>query len=335
MNLNLSFNDHTIQVISEEGALLKKIAEEFHFFVTANDLPSDTLLNLYSASSPEIPSIVATKILENCVVYSLGNLKYVDYFGEALTVQDELLAKTDIYSENPDRLYELAFLTIHSLLGQHLDSQGLCRIHALAVSYQNKNAIIMLPSKGGKSTLLCELLKNPEIKIISDDMPLVDIKGHIHPFPSKISLQVPPESGVLASLEWREFKRAHYPPKWTASLGQLNNRIDRYSHKNKNILIAGYRISQGKSFILKVSAFKMFSPLFEHMIMGMGLPQILEIFLNFRASDAIKLLRHALMRSICAFQLARKSENYSFYMGPSINLNAQIIMDILNDQTIT
>lgn len=333
MNLNLSFHDYIIQVTSQEESLLKKISDEFHFFVARDQAPPDATLNLHLSASPEMPSMVASKILENCVVYNIGSLKYVDYFGEALSRLDETTQTMDLYSLNQDRLYELAFLSIHSLLGQALDHKGVCRVHALAISYRQKNAIIMLPSKGGKSTLLTELIKNPDVKIISDDMPLIDIWGQVHPFPSKISLNSLPVSGPLAQLEWHEFKRAHYPAKWTASLSQLENRIDIHSRKNKNILIAGFRLSQGKSVLEKVLIPKMISPLLEHMVMGLGLPQIIELFLNFKITDLLKLGKHALMRALCAFQLARNAENYYFYMGPQIDLNAQTILDLINDQS--
>jgi hypothetical protein len=329
LQLYLDFYQHTILVTHNEESLLQKIRDEFHFFIKDTVTQVETTLEIHQAPPPSIPSMVATKILEHCVIYHLGGRQYVDYFGEALTIWDRSENSVQIYGLDSSLLYELSFLAIHSLLGQKLDQEGLCRVHALGVSLGNSNALIMLPSKGGKSTLLTYLMENPEVTIISDDMPLIDYKGCVHPFPSKISLNEIPNTGTLSKLHWHEFKRAHFPPKWTASLAQLNGRIETYSIRNKNILIAGFRLSQGDSILSEVSKWKMIAPMMEHMIIGFGLPQILEMFLRFNFTDFFKLAYHGCIRSYCAFQLVRKAKCFHFYLGPDKTYNAQLILDLL------
>jgi hypothetical protein len=299
--------------------------------VGTNRLKAQTIIDLKFEAPPLIPSMVAVKILENAIIYRMGSRQYIDYFGAALTIWDEDQDQVTIYSQNESRLFELGFLAVHSLLGQNLDRRGLSRIHALAFTLQNTNAVIMLPSKGGKSTLLTGILENPEVKIISDDMPLCDSSGRIHSFPSKISLQEIPTSGPLSELTWHEFVRHHYPPKFTASLSQLKDRLSVNSEKNSNILIAGFRLSHGESFLSKVPKWKMILPLMEHMIMGFGLPQILEMFLKFNLSDIFKLCDLGLKRAVCAFQLARRAQCYYFYLGPDKSKNSKILLDFVNE----
>lgn len=332
MRLYLNFHDHIILVSCNEDAVCKKLEEEFHFFVVSEATHVETTIDLYLEAVPEIPATKAHKIHETCIVYEIGSRRYLDYQGEALTIWDRMEDSVRIYSLNQDRLYELGFLSIHSLLGQNLDKKGLCRVHAMAVSLGSANAVVMLPSKGGKSTLLTNLLENPEVKIISDDMPLIDTSGFVHAFPSKISMNVPPATGPLSQLKWQEYKRAFYPVKWTAGLSQLEARIERQSFHKKTLLIAGYRLSQGNSILTPVPRWKMISPLMEHMVMGFGLPQILEMFLNFNFLDIFKLGFHACVRSFCAIQLVRKSECYHLYLGPDKAYNAQLILDQLYEQ---
>lgn len=331
--LKLDFHHHIILVRCNESLLLKKLEQEFHFFISSENPAPGIEIDLHLEAPPEMPSMVASKLLENAVVYRLGSRQYVDYFGEALTIWDQSEKKVEIFSTNHERMYELAFLAIHSLLGQELDRDGLVRLHAVAVSLNHTNAIVMLPSKGGKSTLLQNLIDNPEIKIISDDMPLCDTQGRIYPFPSKMSLGESPTSGPLANLEWQEFKRHHYPTKWTASLSQMKDRLDHHPENNHNILIAGFRLSRGQSILSEVPKWKMIKPVMEHMILGIGLPQIIELFLKFNFNDLIKLPYHAAIRSVCAFQLVRKSKCYYFYMGPDKSYNAQQILDLMYEQT--
>ncbi len=317
---------------TNEEALLKKFEEEFHFFVQSSAEHVQTTVDIFREKPPELPPMVASKILETCTVYRLSSRQYVDYRGEALTIRDEQEDAVRIYSLDDDRLYEIGFLAIHSLLGEALDKKGFSRIHALSVGLKNLNAILMLPSKGGKSTMLSHLLENPEIKIISDDMPLVDMRGFIHVFPSKISVDRQPEDGPLSKLHWIEFKRTVYPPKWTASLSQLKERIETHNLHQKTLLVAGYRLSQGQSILTAVPKWKMIAPMFEHMIMGFGLPQVLEMFLKFNFTDLFRMGMHAFMRSISAFNLVRKSRCYHFYLGPDRSYNAQLLLDEMYEQ---
>lgn len=332
LQLYLSFYHHIIVVNCKEGEILERLKEEFHHFILPHPATPDSIINLNLAPPPKIPSLVASKILENGIVYHLGNLQYVDYFGEAQAVIDHEARTYLIYSESSDRLFELGFLTVHSRLGEELDLQGLARVHALGIHYKGINALIMLPSKGGKSTLLVELLKDPDIMVISDDMPMVDEKGGIHAFPSKISLDGPPVDGPLKDLYWRQFKRLHYPPKWTASLAQLSSRIKSDASQCPVLLMAGFRLSRGQGLIESVSRIKMVGPLLEHMIIGVGLPQIIELFLTFKFQDYIKLIRHAFMRSVSAFRLARRAETYHVFLGTDRSANAEMILGILREK---
>jgi hypothetical protein len=57
----------------------------------------------------------------------------------------------------------------------------------------------------------------------------------------------------------------------------------------------------------------------------------LEMFLKFKLSDLLKLGKHAVLRSICAYYLIRNAKCFYFYMGPDINYNSQLLLDLLND----
>jgi hypothetical protein len=330
LELYFSFHNHSITVRCIEERVIKKLQTEFDYFSASIPTPSRASVNLHLTPPPAIPPSIAHKILETCLIYKIGERTYIDYHGRALTVWDRAQDHLEIYSLDEDRLYELAFLSIHSLLGQYLERSKLCRIHALGVALGQFNALIMLPSKGGKSTLLGELLKDPEINIISDDMPLIDDKGQVHPFPSKISLDHAPSSGPLSSLEWVPFKRAHYPLKWTAGLSQLKARIATNSPQNRTLLFVGLRLSQGSSLMSSVPKWRILKPLLEHMVIGVGLPQVIEMFLHFNWQDLIKLPLHALVRTYCALRLLGNSQCYYLYLGADRAQSAQLILNELH-----
>jgi hypothetical protein len=328
LKLFLNFYNYTILLTSDEESLLKKLRDEFHYFTVEGPIKVKASFEIFRAAPPQLPSMVAKKILETCTVYKMGHRQFIDYGGKAQTVWDTDVDKIAVYSSDLDFLYELSFLAVHSLVGQELDRHGICRVHALGFSLGNINTLVMLPSKGGKSTLLSYVLQNPEVKIISDDMPLIDFKGRVYPFPSKISMIKKPESGPLSELQWTDFTRAQYPAKWTAGLAQLKDRIETHSDEQSTILVAGYRLSSGKSLLTPIRKWKMIGPVMQHMIMGIGLPQILEMFLQFQLSDFFKMIKHGMLRAFCAFQLVRKSECYYFYMGDDCSENAQMLTDL-------
>ncbi len=335
MQLNLDFHNHTILVKSSVESILQSLKDEFHFFARESVARIDWSLSIKNEVLPPISPVVAHKITETCAIYNLGSKKILDYFSKAQVIWDDLDKTIEIFAQDEDRLYELGFLAIHSLIGQKLDQDGLCRIHALGISVKNKNALVMLPSKGGKSTLLSHLMANSEVNIISDDMPLINMKGEVYPFPTKISLEEIPRTGALSQLKWREFKRTQYPSKFTASLAQFKDRIDINSPHNETSLIAGFRLSSGKSILTPVSRFKMIKPLFEHMIVGVGLPQVIEMFLSFNFTDFIKMAYHASIRFICATKLLFASKCFHFYLGPDLADNAQILLEQLNEHKPT
>ncbi len=315
--------------------MLQKLREEFHFFIGPEVPRPQAEITLFLAPPPAVPPMLAVKLLENCTVYRQGRKRYLDYFGEALTIQDEHRRRVEIYSTDGARLFELAFLAVHSLLGEMLDLTGLVRLHGLGISLKRTSAVVLLPSKGGKSTLLTNVLRDPDVKIISDDMPLCDRRGRIHPFPSKISLETPPKEGPLSRLTWHEFRRRHYPPKWTASLGAIPERIDQQPEDKKLILVAGFRLSSGSSSLFPVERWKMLGPLLEHMVMGFGLPQILEMFLRFDLTDLPKLAHHGVVRAIYAFNLARNAKCYHFHLGPDRAQNSKLLLELMHEQEAT
>ncbi len=294
MKLYLDFHNHTILINLSNEKQLAKLKDEFHFFVRDEVPQVDMTVDLYQSTPPEIPALVAVKILEESTVYRLGTRQYIDYNGQALIIWDGSEKNVEIYSENEEKLADLALKTIHSLLGEGLDKEGFCRIEALGISHDDQNAIVMLSSKSERSTLLTHLLKNPEVKIISEDMPLADYQGKIHSFPTT-----------------------------------SHEKIDKDPSSNKNLMIASFKLSQGQSLMTEVSKWKMVKPILEHLVLGVRLPVIFELFLRFNLVDFVKLPYHFLMRSYCAFKLLRKSKCYHFYMGADQAYNAQLILELL------
>lgn len=330
MNFFINVKHLSILISTDEDELIKKLESEFHFFSSMNNSYPQFEIRLIKDKSPKIPELIASKILPHALVYHHNGARYIDYHGKALIHQ---VGKVySIYCEDFDFLFELSFLTIHSLLGDLLGEIGHYRIHALAGTYRSRDFILMLPSGGGKSTMLAQLLEDPEFRVISDDSPIIDRWGEIHPFPTKISLSSKPKEGILSQYPWMSFTRALHPHKYVLSFTHLSERINKLPQDERPLLILGKRSSFLCPQLMKMSPAQTILALGENMIIGVGLPQVIEIFLSFKyVSDIYKMTKASLARSRAAFHLYRRSEHYQLTLSIDIKANCQMIKDLVNE----
>lgn len=115
-------------------------------------------------------------ILPRTVIYDDGSC--IKFFKNGIGKTVEILSKDE------DRVYELSFLLLQSLVGEKLESSGWLRLHAL--SFKEKRAgIVLLPSSGGKSTL-AYMMAHLNWKVYSDELTLVKA-GNLYPFPWRMA----------------------------------------------------------------------------------------------------------------------------------------------------
>ena len=106
-----------------------------------------------------------------------------------------------------------------------LDKQRLHRIHALGLEHKNRGFLIVLPAGGGKTTLAMSVLQSPNknIRLISEESPLVRSDGTLLPFPLRIG--VVPEnlpSGIDAQFT-RQIKRMEFSSKVTIDINDCRD----------------------------------------------------------------------------------------------------------------
>jgi hypothetical protein len=296
--------------------LVEKLSrEDFKFKVFLDEIPYNLLPNLNSSKQ----SI-------NSITYDDGDIRYNDYYKEALSIYDYKQETCELYSLDIDRLHEIIYLIILSRTGKLMDKNGHHKVHACGVSKNSTSVITMLPMKGGKTTLFSNLIEDKEVEIISDDSPVVGRDGVIHAYPLRIGLEEISELDENVQKQAYTIDRKHYGKKFLIPTAALGNKILRGSD-NRVVLINGIRCSNLECSLVKVSWFKMFTYLMHHMVIGIGLPMIIEYFLRPNLSDWILNFKIGASRLLGALRLALKSENYVCYMGQDPKLNAQTIKD--------
>lgn len=334
MAVILNFYSIIVEISGNHEEVIHRLQQEFRYFSAISPLETqkDIKISLHQEAfnTNSIPPLCAHKITQNALIYKLGPKRFINYH-KSWCVIDEQSQSVDIYCTQKDECFEIAYLTIHSLVGERLELKGLTRLHAMALETKNYQLIIMLPSRGGKSTLMTSLLeKYPHWKIISDDMPLITLSGKIKPFPSKISLDSPPDHPFWKTVPWEKFERVSYPPKWLCSVMDLPHGISHDSSK-PILLIQGERLSCGNPMIDERSFVSMMKALSTHMIVGVGLPIILEYFLKFQFSDIFKLIHLGTRRTICAVMLSFKAKKLTFYLSPDKQKNIEALGTYLHE----
>ena len=308
--------------------LLKK---DFQYFVCdreQNHSPDFAFtFNLDKPDFSPLDNKIATRQSFNSVTYDLDHIRYNDYYGVALSKYDYKLDVGFVTSADLGALHEIAYLLILSRTGKRLDDKSMHKVHAMGVKYNSTALILMMPMKGGKSTLFVDLLKKENIQIISDDTPLIDLNGNSYSFPLRVGVhdtsRLPEgDEKLIYSLD-----RLQYGKKRLVPLAYFKNKVAGKS--NKIVLLDGRRIYSDTCKITPQNGFYAFKALITHMVVGVGLPLIIEYFLEYNLKDTFRNFKILSLRMIAAFNLSRKSKFYKIYLGTNKDKNASVLYEHL------
>ncbi len=327
--LRLSFYDFCIEIKSSDTATLEDIKLDFSFFITEK-IKAQVSFEIF-AQSPDykdLPLLKASFYTPRNICYRDGDISFIDYFGKGLTIIDCRANTYKIYSSDPQLRHEIVFLSILSLVGQNLDSRGMHRIHALGIEAKARAALVLLPSGGGKTTLLLELMKNKELKLVSEDSPLVNSSGKILPFPLRIGVSYPDKPEGIPEDCLHLIERMEFGKKYIISLEYLKGRISRNA-LTPQFIICGLRCLGPHSEILPLSKYKALKELIKNSVIGVGLYQGLEFLLQQGLSGLFKESGVILSRLKNSFKIVSRAQTYLFVVGCDRKKNAETILKFL------
>ena len=238
------------------------------------------------------------------VVYDCGGLTVVDYFGKAVSVLDRERDRLTVQGENEHLVHEAAYHYLLSRFGEHLESKGLTRLHALALVGADGAVAVMLPSGGGKSTLALRALQEDGIRLLSEDSPLLDRRGALHPFPLRIGINAS-DADRLPAGKVRRLERMEFHPKLALDLEAFADRIEPSAQRLRHLVI-GRRTLGREARLERVRRLSAVGPLVREAVVGVGIYQGMEFILQRGMRDVLGKLDIALTRSACcAAGLAR------------------------------
>ena len=276
----------------------------------------------------DLPAWPSVLVQPGFCAFQRGHIRWVDYQGRALARWDFDSETGGVWSEDPDLLHELLYLLVLSRAGELLDGRGLHRVHALALEVGGRATLCLLPSGGGKTTLGVSALRQPGVRLIGDDMALVDRRGRLLPFPLRLGFSRPPPGVEPGKL--RRMRRREHGDKWLLDLDALGGRLTpAHTHVRPHRILVGRRLLAGPPHLERAPATAALPHLAREMVVGLGLPQLVEYFLRLEAGDLARKARLAASRVAAAGALTARSEVYRFALSRDREANAGLLVQLL------
>ena len=328
--LGLDCHGLRVAVIGDWPEVVENVRLDFAWFASDAAVAGADVEIRIEQATPDFDrfgEVAASFVTPRNVVYQQGGRTIVDYFGKAVAVRDEA-GGLSIQGEEAHLVHEVAYQFLLSRIGEHLDRKGLPRLHALALSTPSGATAVMLPSGGGKSTLALRALNDPRVKLLSEDSPLVDTQGRLHPFPLRIGInatdadKLPPESV-------RRIERMEFHPKLALDLSAFDDRIEREPRPVRHLVVG--RRSLGREATLEpLPRSAAVGTLLREAVVGVGIYQGMEFVLQRGMRDTLAMSGIAATRTRACAAALRRAKVWRLTIGREHERNWDALAPLLD-----
>jgi hypothetical protein len=316
-------------VTSNSSLVLSGIREDFAYFLrdaAAENSSAAVKIELLDADPPygELPDVQATVFTPRNVSYRHGDLTFIDYSGRALAIHNRKSGDFQVFSRDPDLLFEAAYLFVLSQSGEFFDAHGLHRVHALGVSIENRAALVLLPMGGGKSTLGASLCRLPGIQLLSDDSPLIDHKANVWAFPLRLGL-LPGSEGTIPPDKIRTIRRMEFGPKLLVNYSYFAGQVT--ARAEPCLLFLGSRSLRNTCTIKPASKLSAIAAMLSNCVVGLGLFQGMEFVFQRGWLEVFRKTIAASSRLRASLRLIARSDVYHLILGREAERNAAAVFE--------
>jgi hypothetical protein len=327
----ISFNFYGLQIemLSDDKATIERIKQDFRYFESKPDAP-DVSIEVFNESPgfESLPDINASIYSVNYVSYQGNQESYTDYHGKGLRIFDPNKNKYRIFSADYNLRHEISYLTILSATGKFFDSKHIQRVHGLGISRNGKAILILLPEKGGKTTLALELLQTSEVELLSEDSPLINRHGEVMPFPLRLGILPGGESDIPKEYLY-EVKFTRVGTKILVDPDYFKDKIASICKASK--IIIGEKTLGIESRIEPVRRPRVIIELVKSSVIGLGLHQGLEHLLSRNPWHIFGNIRMAFSRFYNCLALVKGCKTYRFIIGHNTNKNVATLLEFLKN----
>jgi len=329
--LDLSFYGNGVRVTSKEKEILEAIEHDFSYF----SLPVDKCRLLIECRREKpnyenLPMLLATSATPRNICFKGERETYIDYFGKALNIYSKEKNSCQIIAEDVDMIRTIAYLTILSRISEMLDQQGIHRIHALGLDHGGRGILVMLPVGGGKTTLAMSILadRDNNIRLISEDSPLIRRDGTLLPFPLSIAVLAQNLPAGIDEKYARRDKRLETESKIRIDIRYFADKIAKEAVPPGFVLL-GRRSTGDVAEISRAPRSAVIKHSLMNSIIGVGLYQGMEFIMQKNAVEVAGQVRILLSRLYNNVRLFGKSQIFFFTMGRNTAKNYQVLRDFL------
>ena len=328
MIVDLYFGSCRVTVDAASG-LIAKLRRDFSWFSTQR-VPSQRRVGVTAVLQPPDWSEVRGWYFFthfNGRVYGWGDRRWVRY-SDSLVAYDAAANQGRVASLDDERLHHYTYYLIIALVGMELDALGFHRFHALGVAVEGRTALFSMPITGGKTTLGLALMKDPAVELYSEDTPLIDRRGFVHPFTVRLSLR----EGDAAAIPVQFLRQKNDPVSGRKILVDLEyfglERIAAAPGANA-LVFWSVKSRQPRPSVRALPSWRSLALLLYQIVVGKDCPQRAEVILRLSPGGIrmIAALLHS--RALAAWALWRSSRLYRFYMSPDIAANAEFIRQFI------
>lgn len=259
------------------------------------------------------------------VVYQQNGRTIVDYFGRAVSLRegDRLVVRSD----EEQLAHEAAYHFVLARVGEHLDARGLPRLHGLGLSGADGAVAVLLPSGGGKSTLALRALRSDGVRLLSEDSPLMDRRGRLHPFPLRLAVNAT-DAADLPDTNVRRLERMEFDTKAVLEVSAFADRIEPASRPLRHLVI-GRRSLGSDPRLERVPHSAAVGTLLREAVVGVGLYQGMEFVLQRGMRDVLRQAGPARTRTACCAALLARARVWRFSVSRDQDRNWELLAGLL------
>jgi hypothetical protein len=272
----------------------------------------------------------ATFVTPRNVVHQDGDRTVVDYFGQAVSVLDRRTGRLAGQGEESHLVHEAAYQYLTSRIGEHLDARGLTRLHSMGLVGAAGAVAVMLPSGGGKSTLALRALEDERVRLLSEDTPLIDARGFLHPFPLRIGVNAT-DAARLPEHAVRRIERMEFHPKLVLELSAFEHRIAREPAPLAHIVL-GRRTLGREARLERLPRRVAAGTLFREAVVGVGVYQGMEFVLQRGMRDVLGKAGTAWGRASRCTAGLRRAEVWRLTLGRDHEANYAALAPLLHER---
>ena len=333
MTETFDFYGFIVALKSDHDDVVREVTRDFAWFVVPEDRldagrsPDMSVTIVFEAPAySKLPAVPASVLTPRNVSFRDGDVSYVDYFGRGLAVVDTKRGTCDVFGTDFDLVREIAYLFLLSTVGEYLDSRKLHRIHAMGVNYKGHGILLLLPSGGGKSTMTMELLRHPEFTLLSEDTPLVDRRGRIHPFPLRLGFRNDGGTEVPED-QRRTLQRMEFDPKTFVDISFFRHRLS--ESVEPGLILIGERNLGSASSIVPLPKRRALKAMVKYLVVGLGVYQGLEFLLERGLWEMTGKAGVAASRLRNALALLWRAPSYKFVLGRDTARNSRTLIEFI------